>query len=178
MLRIVPAGGRKFTPTVTWCQNSAGERRWCIVPFARPTPFYRLELLAAHAGATVLLVEGEKTADAGQRLFPVAVVTTWPGGSKAHPHVDFTPLRGRKVVCIPDADEPGRAAFLGRVDQRGKRIPGVLELLAGVGAETRIVEPEPWRAEGWDIADAEAEGWSPANAMAWLKDRLEVRDAA
>jgi putative DNA primase/helicase len=127
----------------------------------------------------VARVEGEKTADATQRLLPSMVATTWPGGSNAYRHVDFTPLRGRKVVCVPDADEPGHNAFHGRQDRRRRHIPGILELLAEVGALTRIVEPEPTRPDGWDLADAEAEGWGAADTMAWLKSRLaEARDAA
>ena len=52
-------------------------------------------------------------------------------------------------------------------------------LLAGGGALTRIIEPEPTRPDGWDLADAEAEGWGAADALAWLKSQLlEVRDAA
>ena len=120
-----------------------------------------------------------ETADAAQRLLPSMVATTWPGGSNAYRHVDFASLRGRKVICVPDADEPGRNAFHGRQDRRGKRIPGVLELLAGVGALTRVVDPEATRPDGWDLADAEAEGWGAAEAIGWLKSRLvEVRDAA
>jgi hypothetical protein len=178
-LRVVPKSGRKFTPTVTYCENRDGERRWCIVPLPRPLALYGLERLASRSSATVALVEGEKTADAARRLLPSMVATTWPGGSNAYRHVDFVPLRGRKVVCVPDADEPGRNAFHGRRNRRGERIPGILEMLAGVGALTRVVEPEATRPDGWDLADAEAEGWGTADAVAWLKSRLvEVRDAA
>jgi hypothetical protein len=179
VLRVVPKRGRKFTPTVTYCQSREGERRWCIIPFGRPAPLYGLDRIAARSGATVVLVEGEKTADAARRLLPSMVATTWPGGSNAYRHVDFAPLRGRKVVCVADADESGRNAFHGRRDRRGKRIPGVLELLSEAGALTRVVDPEPERVEGWDLADAEAEGWGTAGVMVWLKGRLtEVRDAA
>jgi hypothetical protein len=31
----------------------------------------------------VLLVEGEKTAEAALRIFPTRIITTWQGGSKA-----------------------------------------------------------------------------------------------
>jgi hypothetical protein len=178
VLRVVPPSGRKFTPAVTYCENPQGERRWCIIPFARPAPLYGLDHIAARSSATVVLVEGEKTADAARRLLPSMVATTWPGGSNAYRHVDFAPLRGRKVVCVPDADEPGRNAFHGRHDRRGRRVPGVLELLVGVGALTRVVDPEPSRPEGWDLADAASEGWGTADALTWLKSGLEVRDAA
>ena len=149
VLRVIGRDGKKFTPTITYCQNLAGERRWCIVPFTRPAPLYRLEQLAARPAATVVLVEGEKTAEAAQRLLPSLVATTWPGGSKAYRHVDFSPLRGRKVVCIPDADQPGRDAFHGRRDQRGKPVPGILEDAGRHRRQlARVVEPEPDPAGG------------------------------
>jgi hypothetical protein len=107
------------------------------------------------------------------------VTITWPGGSNAYRHVDFSPLRGHKVICIPDADQPGRDAFYGRRDRHGKRVPGILEMLAGVGALTRVVDPEPTRLDGWDLADAEAEGWGTAETLTWLRSRMmEARHAA
>jgi hypothetical protein len=52
-------------------------------------------------------------------------------------------------------------------------------MLAEVGAMARLVDPESTLPDGWDLADAEAEGWDAAQALAWLKSRMaEVRDAA
>jgi len=59
----------------------------------------------------VLLVEGEKTADAAQQLFTEAVVSTWPCGCKAVGKADFSPLKGRRVMLWPDADEVSIAAI-------------------------------------------------------------------
>jgi hypothetical protein len=178
VLRVIGKGGKKFTPTVTFCENAAGARRWCIVPFARPRPLYRLERLAARSTAAVVLVEGEKTCEAAQRLLPSTVATTWPGGSKAYLHVDFSPLRNRKIICVPDADQPGREAFCGRRGQHDKRVPGIVDLLADLGAMPRLVEPETALPAGWDLADAEAEGWDTVRALAWFRIRLGARHAA
>jgi len=126
-----------------------------------------------------ILVEGEKAADAARRLLPSQITITWPGGSNAYRHVDFSPLRSRKVICIPDADQPGLEAFYGRRDRHAKRVPGILEILAEEGALTRVGHPEPTRPDGWDLADAEAEGWGTAETVTWLRSRLmEARDAA
>ena len=46
-----------------------------------PVPMYGLDRLAARPEATVLLVEGEKTADAAELLFPGCVAITSQGGS-------------------------------------------------------------------------------------------------
>jgi hypothetical protein len=177
VLRVIGKNGKKFTPTVTFCKNAAEDRRWCIVRFARPLPLYRLEQLAVRPTATVVLVEGEKTAEATGRLLPSAVATTWPGGSKAYPYVDFSPLRGRNIICVPDADRPGRDAFCGRRSQCGKHIPGILDLLANIAARARLVELETTLPEGWDLADGEAAGWDTAQALAWVRKGLGAGDA-
>lgn len=177
VLRVIGKSSKKFTPTITYCENATSARRWCIVPFARPMPLYGLERLAARPGATVVLVEGEKTAEAAQRLLPSMVATTWPGGSKAYRHVDFSPLRGRRVICVPDADQPGRDAFCGRRSPDGKRVPGILDQLTDIAASARLVELDPTLPEGWDLADAEVEGLDTARALAWVRKRLGASDA-
>ena len=148
VLRINWRDGRKFTPTVTFCEGETGERRWCITAFPRPLPLYRLDQLA-QSNRTVILVEGKKTADAAARLLPQLTTITWPGGSKSYRHVDFSPLSGREVVCVPDADRAGRDAFYGRSDNAGKRVPGILQILTEVAAVAGVVEPERERPDGW-----------------------------
>ena len=59
----------------------------------------------------MLIVEGEKAADAAGALFPDYVAITWPNGGKAAGKADWQPLSGRDVVLWPDADAPGRDAM-------------------------------------------------------------------
>jgi hypothetical protein len=48
-----------------------------------------------------------------------------------------------------------------------------------MGTLTRVASPEPERPDGWDLADAEAEGWSTPAALDWLRNRItEARNAA
>jgi CHC2 zinc finger len=169
----------KFTPCLTYCGNASGDYRWCVIPFPRPRSLYRLDGLAARPDATVLLVEGEKTADAAQALLPDTVAVTWPGGAKAYRLVNFAPLRGRNIICVPDNDIEGRLAFDGRVTRRGKRVAGILELLDDIGSAARRVEPPAELPDGWDLADGAADGWDPARALAWISTNLtEARDHA
>jgi putative DNA primase/helicase len=79
---------------------------------------YRLpELLAANKREFVFVVEGEKDADRLAREGLVA--TTTVGGAKAPWLPSYTKvLRGRRVVLIPDNDDPGR--------ERVKRIADAL----------------------------------------------------
>jgi putative DNA primase/helicase len=62
------------------------------------------------------------------------------------------------VAIWPDADEPGTKAAL-----------VVAAELEKVGATVKIVEPPPDVATGWDLADAEAEGWTRQQIKAALK---------
>lgn len=165
-----PDGGRgKWTPQVTFCAGPAGVRCWCVVNLPEPRPLYGLDQLTARPDAPVLVVEGEKTCDAGRRLYPGYVVVTWPGGSKGIAHVDWLPLAGRETLLLPDADEPGREAIDGWA-KGDERVPGIAERLAPIAKEVRLVDPPRDLPEGWDLADAE--GWSPAEAARWLVQHL------
>jgi hypothetical protein len=180
VLRVEKATGGKFTPTITYRQHiKTGEQRWCVLPMSKPRPLYRLDLLAKRPNTTVLLVEGEKTADAAQKLLPSIVAMTWPGGSKSYHLADFASLRGRRVVCVPDNDKEGRDAFDGRRTPRGKPIPGILQILAGIGVDALRVEPPGDLPSGWDLADAQAQGWDTARTTEWIRANLiGARNAA
>lgn len=96
-------GGKDILP-LTYCEAPDGSRGWCWQDWARPRPLYGLDRLAARPDAPVLVVEGEKTADAAQALFPDFVAITSPGGSHAAHRADWSPLRGRDVTVWPDHD--------------------------------------------------------------------------
>lgn len=59
----------------------------------------------------VLVVEGEKAADAAQLLFKNWDVTTWRGGANNTQNGDWDLLKNRKVVLWPDNDAPGVVAM-------------------------------------------------------------------
>ena len=104
-----------------------------------PRPLYGLERLAQKPDAPVLIVEGEKTVDAaGRAPFADHVAVTWPGGSNAVNKADWTPLKGRRVVIWPDADDAGK-----------KAARAVAQAVLAAGADqVRKVEPPPehtWR---------------------------------
>lgn len=156
--------GDKITPQITYCENTeTGERRWVVQPFPKPRPLYGLHSLALRPTATVVLVEGEKAADAAAALFPRACAVTWPGGGKGMAQVDWRPLAGRNVVMIPDADTAGLQAAWGYM-HRGQLRAGVQQLI-GKGCRLVVVEPPAEVPQGWDVADA---NWTPAQAGEWL----------
>ncbi len=152
----LPDGGKDVVPR-TYCQHTDGRRDWRWLSFAKPRPLYGLDLLAANPTAGVLIVEGEKAAEAARTIAP-GVVVTWPGGGKAVRFVDWSPLQGRKVLIWPDADEPGFAAA------------GAIKLaLEKIAASVKIVPVPAGVADGWDLADAVAEGWDRARLVAHIK---------
>src|SRR5262249_54450461 len=118
-------------------------------------PLYGLEELADRSFAPVVVCEGEKSSDAARRLLPDFVVVTSPNGSKSADKADWSPLHGRDVVIWPDADLPG--------DEYAE---GVSKCAAEVEAKSIAVVSTPEAVkEGWDAADALAEGWTTERAI-------------
>lgn len=171
VLRCEFADG-KITPAVTWCIGPDGAGQWCLQPFPRPAPLCGLDDVARLPEAPVLVVEGEKCRAAGAGALPMYAVVAWPGGSKAIPYVDWSPLAGRDVVLWPDADKPGREAMLGHVNFAGLRKPGVAQLLHAAGVRSMRYVDTAGQPDGWDIADAIADGWSPRQIATWAAHRV------
>jgi len=79
---------------------------WECKALPAPRPLFCLpKLLKADADVPILVVEGEKCAEAAIELGFVA--TTSSGGASAARNTDWTPLRGREVWIIPDFDDAG-----------------------------------------------------------------------
>jgi hypothetical protein len=164
----LPGGGKDVIPQ-SYCVNTkTGEMRWKWLSFDKPRPLYGLDKLASHPAAQVMLVEGEKACDAGQAAYEAAgvprdklVVISWPGGGKAVPHVDWSPLAGRNVGLWPDADQkpyvdthPKAGELMPMVEQPGTAcmldIAGRLE---GVAASLKFITPPEGVPDGFDLAD-------------------------
>lgn len=154
----LPDGGKDVVPRC-YCTNADGKREWRWLSFAKPRPLYGLDLLAKSPKAGVIIVEGEKTADAARKICP-GVVVTWPGGGKAVRYADWSPLAGRKVIIWPDRDEPGIAAA-----------QSIAKALAPIAASVRVITPPAGDPDGWDLADALAEGWDKARVVDFLKPK-------
>ena len=76
-----------------------------------PRPLYRLPELQQRPFSPVVVMEGEKTADAAAPLLSDQVVVSWCNGSRALHTADWKPLAGRQVILWPDADAAGRQAM-------------------------------------------------------------------
>jgi hypothetical protein len=148
-------GGRRkqFVPLTYGTLN--GKTGWHDKAPAAPRPLYRLNALShAPADAQVLLCEGEKAAEAAQRILLDYVAMTWLGGANAAERADLTPLTGRAVILWPDADEAGRQA-MARI---AARLP-----------HAKVVDTADL-SDGFDAADLERLGIEDADD--WLDARL------
>lgn len=91
--------GKQLRP-LAWVRYPDGRETWALRQQPAPRPIYNLDQLTARPDATVVVCEGEKTADAAGRIFPDCVATTSPAGAYAAKHADWSPLRGRTVLVL------------------------------------------------------------------------------
>lgn len=146
--------GKQFFP---WTWEGT---RWVMKGFPAPRPLYGLDLLAKAPGKAVMIVEGEKAADAARKLIgSTYIVVTWPNGAKAVDKVNWSPVYGRQVLLWPDADEAGKNAM--------KRIA---DLLKGYCEKIKILNVDDEQ-DGWDAADAYEAGWNAARLVEWARPR-------
>lgn len=194
--RFNTSDGGKETLPLTYCLNqTTGKHDWRWMQWAEPNrPLYGLDRLAAHPDAWVLLVEGEKCADAPVDMIQ-GVVVTWPGGSKAIEKCDWSALAGRKIYAWPDCDaqrekltkaekeagvDPLSKPLLPEHEQPGmKAMLRIKEKLLALDPATEfnlvdIPLPEV-KPSGWDVADAINEGM---DADALISFILNVRAPA
>ncbi|MGJ8619593.1 MAG: VapE domain-containing protein [Methylophilaceae bacterium] len=181
--RFKKSDGGKETLPLVYCKNTkTGKYDWRWMQWPAPNrPLYGLDRLAANPEAYVLLVEGEKCADAPLGMIAGAPVS-WPGGSKAVDKVDWAPLAGRKIYAWPDCD--AQREPLSKAEKEEGVAPHTKPLLAeraqpGTAAMIKIRDklldidpktewiwvkiPAPGEKEGgWDVADAIAEGMNAA----------------
>ena len=121
-------------------------------------PLYNLPKLQAQPDKDVLIVEGEKTADAAARHLPNAVVVTSAMGADGAGKTDWAPLKDRDCIVWPDADEAGRDY----ARDVALHVPHV-----------RCVDTTGLPAK-WDLADAMPDGWDQVALNARLRDAKRI----
>lgn len=165
-VRLDRADGSKDIMPLTFCRNrESGETTWRWKDVAPPRPLYGLEWLAFEPVLRVLVVEGEKTTDAARRLLGDGwCVLTWPGGVQrvAAKHTDWSPVANlngdSRVVLWPDNDEPG--------------IKAMAQLAETLRGRCQIVQPDKAWSKGWDLADAETQGWNGQQVLDYLEKHV------
>lgn len=165
--------GAKETRFWTYGRYSESDPpRWECKHPPNPRPFYGLEALDLRPAAQVMVHEAPKKAEAARVVFPQQVHIAMLGGAQQVANMDIEPLRGRKLILLPDNDEAGRQA-MARLAAR---------LVQELGAESvRGIDPQyqpdgSISPEAWDIADAQ--GWTPKIALDWAKKNAQTYNAA
>lgn len=139
--------GKEIRP-VSWVQMLGElDPKWKWCGFAEPRPLYRGERLKRDTKAPVVIVEGEKAAEALERVLTSHIVITWCGGTGQVGKADFSALQGRDVTIWPDNDEAGAKAAA----QIRDLVPGAKLLPIPNAAPAK-----------WDAADAVEAGMSEA----------------
>jgi hypothetical protein len=123
--------------------NGRARTGWHWKGWGEDRPLYGLCDLPARPDAAVIIVEGEKTADAARRLFPDYVAISPMNGAKSPHRTDWAPLAQRDVAVWPDHDAAG-LAFAKAVAE--------LATKAGAASIVTVAVPEDWP-KGWDLAD-------------------------
>jgi predicted P-loop ATPase len=164
----------------------AEKRAWASAGYPYPRPVVGLPQIMAEPEKPILLVEGEKTREAAMKIAGrVYHVTTWCGGAQAIKKTDFSTLFRRKILIWPDADrhlikteadaekhglkigdilpydyQPGPSAMRQIAAILGPNCPDIKMLEVGIDTS---------RADGWDAADALADGMDWTKFVAWAK---------
>ena len=142
-------------------------------------PVYGLDRLASGKG-TVLIVEGEKCADALHKISGGKIpAISWCGGTNAVDRTDWSCLKGRKVVIWPDADQKtykGNDKVKPLIEQPGYKAALNVSIAAlKAGADDVVILDFNYigHPDGWDVADAVDEGWNLPKIIGFIKEGIE-----
>lgn len=132
--------GSKFFSPWSWSPNKG----WVKKLWPAPRPLYGLEYIGKNPDKPILIVEGEKAADAAREFAGrVYNVVTWSSGSKAFDKTNWKPIYGKSVLIWPDADEPGITAA-----------NDIAHMLSGACSEIKILDISSLELDkGADAAD-------------------------
>ena len=148
----LPEGAKEVLP-LSFCQ-SENKTEWRWQGLGTPRPLYGLDRLALNPQGTVIIVEGEKTADALQNVMVNAVVMSWVGGANGIHLADWSPLAGRKVLIWPDNDWQGMGAAI-----------QIAHIIQPTAALVKFIANPHNVERGWDFADG---GWDVDTTKAWI----------
>ena len=160
-------GSKKFFVPHTYWQDNEGNCSWKNKFWQAPRPIYGLEKLAKYSSNTVIICEGEKSADAAQRLIKGHACMTTSGGSNAVDKSDFSPLVDKDVIIWQDNDEPGT-----------KCAQELTKQLHGIANSVSILPIADGKTSGWDAADALDEGWCEQEAADYLATAIPAKLAS
>ena len=161
MLRWNEGEDKKTIRPLSWVDGEG----WRAAAWPAKRPLYNLPAIIEAPEASVIVCEGEKSADAAAAIFPESTITTSCGGSGAAAKSDWSPLAGRLVLIWPDNDAPGRSFakdVVAILVALGAKVSAIdAQALATIGPAGGAREPPK---KGWDAADAAYE-WGDFAAL-------------
>ena len=169
--------GTKEVIPFSYCTNGT-KKEWRWLSFGRPRPLYNWDKIVARPKATVLIVEGEKTADAAEKLYPHVVVTTWPGGTNAIHFVNWDILKNRNILLWPDNDihqkygeaHPKAGQIKPFAEQPGnKAMLTIYETLKTSNKVIKWIKNSKDFPHKWDVADA---NWTTEEAIKYAQSNV------
>jgi len=137
----------KITPPLSYghVAGDSSKPSWNLKGYAQGNrSLYNIHLLREHPNATVLVVEGEKTADKARERFPNenVIAVSWSGGAGAVNKADWSPLFGRSVIVWPDNDPAGFKAGKEVCDELKRAGVGELSMVKSGWLEKNL--PQKW----------------------------------
>lgn len=172
----------------SWGARPGQKPRWACGHPNLPRPLYGLDRIRMSPDINkILITEGPKKADSAHRLLGAHYICiSWTGGAGAMDKHDWTIFAGYgfEFLLWPDADRQickGEREALKYGCAAGDVLPyehqpgqaamyRLAEILIKQGARVRILNVEGMSA-GWDIADAEEEGWDLNAVIEWAQPR-------
>ena len=113
----------------------------------------------------VIVLEGEKAANAARKIFKDHVCISWSGGSNSVFLTNFKRLKDKKVILWPDNDEDGLVAM--------HEVARTL-ILEDITEDIQLVELEKFELpKGWDVADEIKNEWITPQAI--LNNKTEYK---
>jgi putative DNA primase/helicase len=153
-----PEGKRKEIRPIVW-----DGKKFITSGFGPSRPLYNSDMIASAPNAPVLIVEGEKAADAAPQYLPEGwVVTTWQGGANAVDQTSWAILEGHRVVVWPDNDAAGAQAAI-----------EIQNILARYAVPVSIVGLSPAFPDAWDLGDELPAKVKPENITGLLRRELK-----
>ncbi len=172
MARYETEAGKQFTP---WSYFSDG--KWRAKAQEIPRPIYNLHEIYTRPSDPVLIVEGEKAADAAHKIAGhVYCVTTWPSGTNAYKVSNWSHIKGRAVLLWPDADlhkNKLTGELLPYEEQPGvKAMNGLAKILSDHCPEIKIIDVSSEKSiDGFDAADSNFD-WEQFKQ--WAKPKISI----
>lgn len=155
---------KDFYPLSYW-RHKHGKVAWRKRELPHPRPLFNLES-CFESVKKVMVVEGEKTVRAAERLLPDWWVTCWPGGSNASRYADWSPVRKlgttAEVFLWPDNDPAGQSAMT--------------EVSRQLGFPVHVIFPNAEWPVGYDLADLEKDGWTAERVQEHIGKGVQTID--